>query len=753
MRPLSFLPGVLALIVLVGSAVGQQGYVEVVRGGSIVHTATSITGAISGAPGGIQPGDQVLIQGILNGSGAPRAYSTTTTGESFPLAFPSGVTVKQRDSVAVYIVAAAGSAVPTLITVTPAIGVAPLTRLERLRLAGAEDAILLQTTASNQALNVVCDKVFFDRNETGLSTIAVGGTIEVQVKDCKISNGVPIQDPPSENRKFSVGLEFRAEESAGAVMATVDNLSTFGLFAASQMEPIAFSRSSFSHDMSAYSTEITRLIEVFAASNLVGGDGEHAANFSILPVPRVILTVNGSTLNGSANQGEAGWDVGIYADTSASGAVIQDYFSYWEIILNGTTLRHFKAAGIYGETTVETRGLLRLNDVLIEKIGITKPITAGATFKSGVHLVTQESYIALEADNSAIMDNRGNGVYCMANSAILGSEMELPTGLYVDLDHCEIHGNSLSGLFFDAAPDKPHFPRSQGAIVGGTYDYYPASARIDKSLIWEGNEPDSRLPRGQGVVNGSLISNNGEYGIRLQGLGGFSADLTAISVRFVNDYVWNNPLGGYYARLEPTADSPFLAPALFAPLVHCTFADNHSGGAGGWSIEIDPVTVSGSPPQRLFLWDDYPDNPPSVPPDSRLIGTSINNCVLQRPSHQDPDYGPQLESFDLFDDGVNPFWILPSNLVPWAGIRGWIADVSADFAVSTNLASPFFGPINPSNRNVSQYFLDNTVQPNSRFFFSHNYLRAGFSLVEDSHDYEGYTRPALVDRDKGGEED
>ena len=581
----------------------QQGYVEVVRGGSVVFSATSISGAISGAPGGLQAGDQVLIQGLVNGSGAPRAYSTTTTLESFPLTFPSGITVKPRDSVAVYIVAAAGSGVTNLITVVPAAGVPPVTRLEKLRLAGAEDAILLQTASASQSLNVVCDKIYFDKNTTGLSSIAAGGAIRVQVKDCKITNGVPIQDPTPITRFFSVGLEFRAQDSDGKVEATVDNLSTFGLFTTAQMKPIPYSRTSFSHDMEAYATEITRLIEVYAASALTNDEGEHAANFAVLPVPQVLLTVNGSTLNGAANQGDAGWDVGIYADTGSSGSVILDYFSYWEVVLNGTTLRNFKAAGIYGEATVETRGMLRLNDVLIEKIGLMTPVTAGQTFKSGVHLVTQESYIAFEADNSEFLDNRGNGVYLMANSAIQGSDMELPTGLYVDLDHCELHGNSLSGLFLDAGPDKPHFPHNQGAIVGGTYDYYPKASRTEKSLIWEGGEPDGHLPRGQGVVNGCLLSNNGEYGVRLRALGDYSeGNLTAVSIRFVNDYVWNNPLGGYYARLEPFINAPFLAPGLFAPLVHCTFAVNHAGGASGWSVEIDPVTIGTSPPPGPGTW-------------------------------------------------------------------------------------------------------------------------------------------------------
>lgn len=318
------------------------------------------------------------------------------------------------------------------------------------------------------------------------------------------------------------------------------------------------------------------------------------------------------------------------------------------------------------------------------------------------------------------------------------------------LDRCGVHGNSTSGIFLDAAPDKPHFPHNQGAIVGGTYDYFPVATRLEKSLIWEGNEPDGRLPRGQGVVNGCAISNNGEYGIRLRALGDYSeGNLTAISVRFVNDYVWNNPSGGYYARLEPFINTPFLAPALIAPLVHCTFAENHTGGAGGWSVEIDPVTVGGSPPQRLFFWDDYPNVN-----DNRVLGTSINNCVFQRPNHQDPDFGPKLETFDVFD--TNPpgsFWYPAPELIPWSGLRALKSGISSTDAASTDWPSPFFGPINPTNRTTGQFFLDNTNLSQPRFFLSNPYLRAGFSLTEDVVDYEGFTRPALALRDKGGEED
>lgn len=732
-------------------SVRAQGYVEVVRGGTSYVSTVGITDAI-GQAGGLQAGDVVLIQGLLTAGGLPKAYSTTTTAESFPIAIPAGVTVKARDSVAVHIVAAAGSGVATLFALGGIAGTAPTTRLEKLNLAGAVEAVILQTGGSEN-LVAVLDKVRFGRNNIGLRATALGGHVQVQVKDCKIMDGVPVQDPVPINRLFSKGLEFRAEDDAGLIEATVDNLSTFGLFPASQMKPVPYSRQNFSHDLRSYADDVTRLIEVFATSGLYG-PGEHDDNNPgiVLPVPRVLLAVNGSTLNGAGIQQAAGWDVCVYADTDSTGAQVRDYLSLWDVTMNGCSLSSFKAAGIYGATAVETRGFLRLNQVSITDTGMTASADPSQTHYSGVHLVTEESYIAFEADNAEFSDNRGHGAYLMSASSIQ-ADIEFPTGLYVDLDHCAMHGNSLSGLMLDCAPDKPLWSHnSQGAIVGGTYDTYP-SVNQQRSLIWEGNEPDARLPRGQGVVNGCQISNNGEYGVRIRAMGGHNNAAHSVSTRFVNTYVWNNPAGGFYARLEPNQISTTIAPALFTPLVHCTFANNHTGGANGWSAEIHPVDVGSGPPARLFFWDDYP-----AINDNRVLGTSINNCVFQRASPTDPDFGPWLEFLDQFDDNTpaGSFWIGSFDLIPWAGLRAITTDIvsfGADPQVSTASSTPFIGPIAPSTRLAGQYFLDNLNLSDLRFFKSWHYLRAGFSLAEDTYDIEGFLRPALVNRDKGGEED
>lgn len=142
-----------------------------------------------------------------------------------------------------------------------------MTRLEKLNLAGAVQAVILQTGA-NENLVAVLDKVRFGRNNTGLYAAALGGHVQVQLKDCKIIDGVPVQDPVPINRLFSKGLEFRAEDQAGLIEATVDNFSTFGLFPASQMKPVPYSRQNFSHDLRSYADDVTRLIEVFAVSGL-----------------------------------------------------------------------------------------------------------------------------------------------------------------------------------------------------------------------------------------------------------------------------------------------------------------------------------------------------------------------------------------------------------------------------------------------------------------------------------------------------
>jgi len=746
--------------------------VDLVRGGTTVYSSSTITETMTlGSP---VSGDVVLIKPGADASGNVIPF-TENQGEVFPIAVPSGVTLQAAGSAPVYVASVSGGAGVVLFTVGPVLaGNDPteLTTFASLHLAGASTAISV-ARAPGERTNLRLDDVRFLRNEIGLlctagATGGAEGVITASIEDCWVVDDVPYahasQPAP---RSFSIGLAFRAVgEDGGLIEANLDNLRTYGEFPDSRMARLPLTGEEGTHDLEPFSPgsgtppTLTRLVEVYtknADTNAAAGDGEHGAapGYAIQPVPRVFLTANGGTWHGRSTGTSDGWDLALYADSEWSGTgQLLDYSSYWDARLNGTTIRNFRAAGIYARAWREVRGWLGLQSVTIRKTGqgYTAPGGDFPDLYDGVHAVTDEAYMVVEAANSQFLSNAGNGMYLLAATSIQASDMEFPTGLYVDLDHCEMHGNGVNGLFLDAAPNKPHYGRMQGGIVGGTWDFYPAppSSSGVRSLIADGTEPDPDLPRGQGIVDGCAISNNGRRGVVMRALGTHfeNTDLTAVSVRFVNTYVWNHPLEGWLAQLEEWGSPQYSGrtPLLLAPLVHCTLAYNDQRSEGGATAEVRLVTST--TPDPRFYWDDT-----SGIVDDQILITSFANTIFERPNPTWDDFGPTLQAYAVFD--TNPPGAEPYNgdptLIGWAGIRATDLNVPGTDPESTGLSSPFEGPIAPASYDLEQFFIKNLLPP-SIFESSPGYLNAGAMLSEDAFDVEGFPRPALLERDKGGEE-
>ena len=250
-------------------------------------------------------------------------------------------------------------------------------------------------------------------------------------------------------------------------------------------------------------------------------------------------------------------------------------------------------------------------------------------------------------------------------------------------------------------------------------------------------------------MDGCAISIDGRRGIVMRALGTHfeNTDLTAVSVRFVNTYVWNHPLEGWLAQLEEWGSPQYSGqtPLLVAPLVHCTLAYNDQRSEGGATAEVRLVTST--TPDPRFYWDDT-----AGIVDDQILITSFANTIFERPNPTWDDFGPTLQSFLEFDDGLQsePYNGNPAKL-GWAGIRAVDGNVPGPDRDSTGLSSPFEGPIAPTSYDLEQFFIQNPPVP-TIFNMSPAYLNAGVMLTEDAVDIEGVPRTTMTGRDKGGEQ-
>lgn len=738
--------------------------------GSSTANFTSIGAALSGA----QPGDQVLIHGAVHPTtGAPLAYSDGSSETTLPLQIPAGVSVSAYPGPPVYVTSTSGA--PVFEALNGSAG--QITSVSKIALAGGSIGILTDVPAG-QYLDLRIKDVDFGPNTVGLDAKSDGGLLFVSVENCRIVNTTNFPSPAPAAQSFTTGLRFRSEQTPGRVDATVGNLTLAGSFPASKMAPAAFLNPGRDHDLAAYASSITRLIQVSTAGT---GTGEYPGvaqgDLSPAAISQVNLTLSGCVLDGRAAQGSGdGWDVGVYATTTPGplGSGDYDFQNGFDVRILGTEIKNLRAAGVYGETYVNSRGNLRLSgQTSIRRTGIQ--LGSGGThgsLRSGLHTVNQEGYMGVEADNCTFEYNHGHGVYIYDPYSYRGMRY-VPTGSYLGMQECEVHLNGADGVALDGMRAKASMPNlvDQGANVGGTQDHFDPNASAanylgNTSLVNSMNEPGADVrPHGQGSIDRCSISNNGGAGISLYlagntgGLPGtFSTYPYSIaSCRIENTILWDNPAGGFVATLLPHDPQVPFGPLMLMPVVHSTLADNGSTPAAPFNMEVVQDASLGFPPGFGYTGDIS-----GIP-----LQTALFNSIFQRATVTDLDWGSSLEGLVTRDLG--PPTTVGHLRIGVTGVRA--AWTSTLFGGATPLVSmnardpnnpnvPFASPFMPGTWNqtdAEQYYL--TSGGYQDFYASPNFFTVVAALAHCAWDHAGDQRPTdplnnpdLMDWDKGADQ-
>ena len=737
--------------------------VDVERPGQPTYTFGNIEDAVegSGGWGGAAAGDKVILFGAVDSQGNPLAYSNASgtgpeySGDQFPIDVPAGVTMTAAPGAPVYITASVGG---TVLRILPGAGLKTL--VEGVGIAGADIAIDATATAG-QSTTLMLKDVSFGPNTVAVQADAPGGSVRCDVVDCTIGNPASLPTPPPAAKKFSVGLRFRAGASstAGSVEGSVDSLTIAGPYPATDMAPAPFGVTSGpKHDLAAYANSFTRVIEVFT-TELGDGVGEHAGTqppFTTRPIPTATVTVS-SVLDGKAVAGGSsnGWDVGIYASTSPDNSIPSfdfDYGNAFDLRVTGSVLKNFRAAGVYAETFVCSRGRVKFSGQSgVLKTGIQEAPGSGNSFlRSGVHAVNQEGYLAITGQDSAFKNNHGNGVY-VYDFISMRQETYFPAGLFLGLESCQVFGNGMHGVSLDAARTKSHMGSpSQGATVGGTQDHYdPAAAPLHGplSLIRSGDEP---VPQdwdyGQGFINSCAISDNGGAGVGafiVGSTGGLPGSITGFnasiaSCRIENSFIWDNASGGFVADLLPWPGESY-GPAFFMPIVHSTLVANEGSTGSAFNTDIRP----GMPAGYWYSGD----------PSGHAVQTELFNSIFQRSIPTALDWGPGLEAIVESDLGTGPSSHLRLGV---AGVRAsWSLSLPIDPLLTISLnalatggpfTAPFAGGVFPIG-NPDHLFLTSGGHP--KFYLGPNYFTVFTALADCAVDYLGTVRATLTNRDKG----
>lgn len=742
-------------------------HVEVETSTNQLHTFKNIEEAVEGFGSwpGASAGDKVVIYGAVDGQGNALAYSNAPgmapehSGDNFPLDVEPGVTITAAPGPPVYVFSTTGGTVFRAVPTSAA-----KTIISKVGIAGADTGIEA-VAGSGGVISLTVLDVDFGPNSRAVDAYANGGTVICNVADCTIGNPATLPTPAPASKDFSIGLRFRASAAGttvGRVDGFVESLTLAGSFPASDMAPEPFiATSGPKHDLEAYGNTFTRVIEV-STTALGDGLGEHPQlqpPFTRNPIPTATVTVS-SVMDGkaSAGGGTSGWDVGIYATTSPDYTISSgdfDYSNAFDLQVNGSVLKNFRAAGVYAETFVNSRGRVNFSGQTgVQKTGVQETPGSGNTFlRSGVHAVNQEGYLAITGKDAAFKNNHGNGVY-VYDYISMRSLTYFPAGLFLGLESCKIYGNGLHGVSLDAARTKAHMGSpTQGGTVGGTQDNFsPAALPLhgSLSLIRSGNEP---VPQdwdyGQGFINGCAISDNGGAGIHAFIVGTepglpttFASPYASISsCRIENTFVWDNDEGGVIADLHPWPGNAF-GPGHFMPIVHSTVTSN--GGPSGVNFNAD---ISAVAPSSFWYSGD---------PSGYSVQTELFNSIFQRANPTHLDWGPSLEGLIESDLGAGPS---SHTKVGAAGVRAaWSLTVPLLSLATRSLngleaggpyPAPFVGGTFATGE-PDHLFLGSGPEP--LFYLCPTYFTVFTAWSDCGTDYLGTNRSTISDRDKGGHE-
>jgi len=688
-------------------------------------------------------GDTVNVVGQVCG-GIPFGYtddSNQQNHETFPLLIHSGVTVKGvlgQGSSGIYVWTVHGGAgIPAaLFQFDDSQGDNLNAALKKMALIGGKKGILIQAT-SGGTVSPTIGTVTFSHNTQGIHVLAQDdGVATVTIKNCTITDGLPVLDPltcPGLMGPAAVGMQYgirlRAVEpqggGPGTIAATVDNLSTTGLF----------SRSA--------GPDYESL--VFLTSN--GRDHLQHVISSFDDISKIDLTFNGGILDGNAASGpDRGWLKGIKAELktpSNDGQARHDYVARFLVTLNGTLIKDFREQGILATNEDDSRGQFVLNGQTAVT-GTGSQLSGRGSFAvgAGIYIFSGEGYMSLEGTDATVTGNHNDGIFLGSLASDPDSAMKWPVGAWIGLKSVGIHNNLGNGIHFS----------SQSGIVGGTWHHLSTGEKVitipPPTLNFF---PDPTLHFGQGFVDRCAISNNGsgnggdggDSGILMKLIGdGAGISGTVGTVRIVNDFIWNNFTHGIFFVNNDTQDSPILA----APVVHCTVAGNE--GTDNMNVEF----LSGSSPSNItYQWV------VSTPNASEELWTRIYNSIFQMKTGGQnplPDFGAELEQKVLaLDTGnYNPNTKIYATalrlVISPNGPQGFFND-----PLNNSFDSPFLGPIDWTSTLPNQFFLNLNGQNILDFKDKSKPDLGGLTIEEASHDYRNQPRPSIfADRDKGADE-
>lgn len=683
---------------------------------------SSITNALTLA--NLQQGDQVVVVGLKVGNlSAP--YSDTPlvpgqTAESFPLQLPQGIRLAASGTNPVLIARTLTDPEP-LIQVIPSALTGPAV-VEGLRLLGGEVGICLDSDATG-AWPVEILACRFIRNGIGISAIAEkGAEIFLLADGCVFEPSTGMIPQPVLLQTPAVGIRMHAvQNTSESLVPRVDATIRNGNLKAGYPSIVKGEKLVTTDLVPAeMDSGFSRFLEVYAT----GHDAEHRLGLPPAPIAEVTLEVEGGTWRGGRS-----WDVFVYSTAVGNSAGVADYTCGYDVRLEGPVVERFAGVGAVTQSGIEARGRLDLSGgAVIRETGFqeTRP-GASAWIWTGVFGQAYRGYLGITGTDFDLLDNTGHGLFLTARDTKVAPG-PFPVGSYLGIDLAEIHGNAGAGIYLRTAEEGP-------SIVGGTWhEEDDGGGGTFRSLIDDHNDPTD-LPHGQGFVYRCAVSNNGEYGVSLRN---FVHQPSGISCQFVNDVIWNQPLGGIVGFSD---SSSYRNPLMAVPIHGCTIAGNGSMQGDPFSSQIANYNVeffeSSYNANNLYEWTEQ-----TALPNPKSIGTRITNSILIRksPGPSAIDFGQYMVASEIVSD-TRPTVNVPDYMIGIASVRRDPTGIPSGAPLMTTAVPQFVAnPVDWTSRDATQFSLI-ALDPNSDL----NNTRPDFlfGLVDVSRDFLDNPRDAF----------
>ena len=674
----------------------------------------SITAALTLAS--LQQGDQVVVVGIKVGN-LPAAYSENPTvpgqsAEDFPLILPAGIRLTGSGTDPVLIARTEADADP-LIQIVPAGFTGPAI-VESLRLLGGDVGVSLDSDATG-SLPVEIRNCRFIRNGIGISAVAEeGAELDLLAEGCTFEPSTVMAPQAVLLQTPAIGIRLHARQEFGQLLVPrVDATISGGNLKAGYPATMPSERLVVTDQVpAAMDSGFSRFFEVFAE----GHRAEHRDGLTPAPVAEVVLEVEGGTWRGGRK-----WDVFVYSSAKNTGIPVSDYTCGYEVRLEGAVIERFSGVGALAQGADESRGRLHLsgNAVIRETGYLETRAGAQSTRWTGVYGHTYKGYLGITGSEFDLLDNTGHGLLLTASETKL-TPGPFPVGAFLGIQTSGIHGNGGAGIHLITAQDGQ-------AIVGGTWhEEDDGGGSTFLSLINDGNNPTD-LPHGQGYVSRCAISNNGEYGVSLHS---FLSWPSGLSCRFVNDVIWNHPLGGVVGYSDSSTER---FPLLATPIHGCTIAGNGSaqldpfnGQVADYNVEFFESSLNAD---NIYEWTEQ-----TIFPNPKSIGTRITNSILikKNPGGLAQDFGPYMLGSEIVRDERDPS-LVPDHLIGIESVRRDPSGAPLNARYMTEVVPQFFGaPIVWTDRDPAQLAL---ASLDAGTLLNNTWPEFLFGVVEASQDF------------------